>query len=154
MRDALARARAAAEAGEPLSMSLLKSWQRVVLGRDHDPPFRTTDAFAKLGRERYAIGPGVAEAFEVCLNEANAGTPHAAGRAARVYLDLCFFHPFDDGNARAARLALDYVITRAGLALVTAEPVFSFARWADDEPGASNLSFLIARMIAVRAVVI
>jgi hypothetical protein len=47
-------------------------------------------------------------------------------RAARVYLDICFFHPFPDGNARAARLALDHVLTREGLALRVADPAFVF----------------------------
>jgi Fic/DOC family len=30
---------------------------------------------------------------------------------ARVPFDVCFYHPFPDGNARAARLALDHVLT-------------------------------------------
>ena len=51
-----------------------------------------------------------------------------------MYLDVCFFHPFADGNARAARLALDHVLTSAGLGLHTAEPVFLLPRRADD-PG-------------------
>ncbi|MEU2747587.1 Fic family protein [Streptomyces collinus] len=38
-------------------------------------------------------------------------------RAARAYLDVCFFHPFDDGNARAAFLTLVYVLAREGITL-------------------------------------
>ena len=38
-------------------------------------------------------------------------------RAARAYLDVCFFHPFDDGNARCAFLALVFVLAREGIAL-------------------------------------
>nr|WP_246112225.1 Fic family protein [Streptomyces hawaiiensis] len=38
-------------------------------------------------------------------------------RAARAYLDVCFFHPFDDGNARAAFLTLIFVLAREGIAL-------------------------------------
>ncbi|MFI9429176.1 Fic family protein [Streptomyces achromogenes] len=38
-------------------------------------------------------------------------------RAARAYLDVCFFHPFDDGNARSAFLALVFVLAREGVAL-------------------------------------
>ncbi|WP_189912906.1 Fic family protein, partial [Streptomyces albogriseolus] len=38
-------------------------------------------------------------------------------RAARAYLDICFFHPFDDGNARSAFLALVFVLAREGVAL-------------------------------------
>ncbi|MFF7721139.1 Fic family protein [Streptomyces luteogriseus] len=38
-------------------------------------------------------------------------------RAARAYLDVCFFHPFDDGNARSPFLALIFVLAREGIAL-------------------------------------
>ncbi|MFF7472809.1 Fic family protein [Streptomyces sp. NPDC008092] len=38
-------------------------------------------------------------------------------RAARAYLDVCFFHPFDDGNARSAFLALVFVLAREGVTL-------------------------------------
>lgn len=37
--------------------------------------------------------------------------------AARAYLDICFFHPFDDGNARSAFLALLFVLAREGITL-------------------------------------
>ncbi|MCP2342147.1 prophage maintenance system killer protein [Actinomadura rupiterrae] len=30
---------------------------------------------------------------------------------------MCFFHPFDDGNARAAFLALVFVLAREGITL-------------------------------------
>ncbi|MEU6324369.1 hypothetical protein [Streptomyces sp. NPDC047009] len=30
---------------------------------------------------------------------------------------MCFFHPFDDGNARSAFLALVFVLAREGIAL-------------------------------------
>ncbi|MGW6646680.1 Fic family protein [Streptomyces iakyrus] len=43
-------------------------------------------------------------------------------RAARVYLDVCFFHPFDDGNARAAFLTLVFVLAREGIALDRVSP--------------------------------
>ncbi|MET7621918.1 hypothetical protein [Streptomyces sp. NPDC005408] len=34
-----------------------------------------------------------------------------------AYLDVCFFHPFGDGNARSAFLALIFVLDREGVAL-------------------------------------
>ena len=70
-----------------------------------------------------------------------------AVRAARVYLDVCYFHPFVDGNARAARLALDHVITRAGLALHAVEPLFVVARAADDGRGAWGLAYSIEYLL-------
>ncbi|MFE9727345.1 hypothetical protein ACFYQ5_28065 [Streptomyces sp. NPDC005794] len=41
----------------------------------------------------------------------------ASDRAARACLDVCFFHPFDDGNASSAFLALLFVLAREGVAL-------------------------------------
>lgn len=72
-------------------------------------------------------------------------------RAARVYLDVCFFHPFDDGNARAARLALDHVLTTAGWALSLAEPVFVIARGAGDRRGARLLAGVLAQFAGPHA---
>ena len=71
----------------------------------------------------------------------------ARGDAARVYLDVCYFHPFVDGNARAARLALDHVITRAGLAQHAVEPLFVVARAADDGRGAWGLAYSIEYLL-------
>jgi len=108
---------------------MLARCQRVILGSDAEPRFRRGDAFSKAGRERYGISESTQREFERCLSEANERDALAA--ATRVYLDVCFFHPFDDGNARAARLALDYVLTRGGLALHVAEPIFAIPRWVD-----------------------
>lgn len=43
--------------------------------------------------------------------------PPVTARAARAYLDICFFHPFDDGNARSAFLILLFVLAREGITL-------------------------------------
>ena len=68
-------------------------------------------------------------------------------RAARVYLDVCFFHPFADGNARAARLALEHVLTSEGFALHTADPVFVVGRSAEDARGAWCFALVIDHLI-------
>lgn len=81
--------------------------------------------------------------FEAALDEANDLRVAAATRAAKAYLDVCFFHPFEDGNARAARLVLDHVLMRAGLALHAVEPVFVVSRAADDPRGAWGLAYVI-----------
>lgn len=144
--EALQHMRVRAAGGEPLTMSLLAQCQQIVLGLDAAPAFRTRDAYAKAGRERYSAGPEVARHFDRCLEEANGAAPAAVARATRVYLDVCFFHPFEDGNARAARLALDHVLTCAGLRLTVADPIFGFSRWADDALDAMGLSWLIERL--------
>ena len=71
-------------------------------------------------------GEGAEEAGIVGCGEGiqEAGTVGSGGaplpltvRAARACLDVCFFHPFDDGNARSAFLALVYVLAREGVTL-------------------------------------
>ncbi|WP_339153643.1 Fic family protein [Streptomyces sp. F41] len=120
MLAALKLLRADAARGARLDRTLLSSWQQRVLGTPEPPPFRRSPAFAKAGRERYGIGPETPALFDACLAESAVDTGHPLGltaRAARTYLDICFFHPFDDGNARAAFLALVFVLAREGIAL-------------------------------------
>ncbi|MDT0469643.1 Fic family protein [Streptomyces gibsoniae] len=117
---ALELLRADAARGASLDFELLQRWQQLVLGTPQPPPFRDLPAFAKGGRERYGISPGIRARLDACLGESvqGAGRPlPLTARAARAYLDVCFFHPFDDGNARSAFLALVFVLARAGVAL-------------------------------------
>ncbi|MFI6937336.1 Fic family protein [Streptomyces sp. NPDC050287] len=106
--------------GALLDFELLQRWQQHVLGTPQPPPFRDLPAFAKGGRERYGIGPDTRARLDACLAEsarhAERPVPLSA-RAARAYLDVCFFHPFDDGNARSAFLVLVFVLAREGVAL-------------------------------------
>lgn len=117
---ALEQVRADAARGAVLDVELLRAWQQRVLGAAQPPPLRSLSAFAKQGRERYGIGPDTRDRLDACLAESTpAGTrplPLTA-RAARAYLDVCFFHPFDDGNARSAFLALVFVLAREGVVL-------------------------------------
>lgn len=116
---------------KPLTWSVLCDAQMRVLGQQKID-FRAEDAFAKGGRERYGLNPKTRKEFEMCLAEANDSSLSPQARAARVYLDICFFHPFVDGNARAARLALDHILTGARLSLAIADPLFLFALHARD----------------------
>ncbi|WP_327304865.1 Fic family protein [Streptomyces sp. NBC_01298] len=118
--SALEVVRADAARGARLDFALLSSWQQHVLGTPQPPLFRTSPAFAKGGRERYGIGPDTPARFATCLAESVSDVGRPLGltaRAARAYLDICFFHPFDDGNARSALLALVFVLAREGIAL-------------------------------------
>ncbi|MFJ8821663.1 Fic family protein [Streptomyces sp. NPDC102467] len=142
-RAAWRLARADAEASRPLGFCLLEKWQRQVISRD-DIAFRTLPAFAKGGRERYGLTASVPEVFDDCLTqatEAGSAVPLPA-RAARAYLDVCFFHPFDDGNGRAALLALGFVLAREGVVLDEVGPV-QVRRYADDPAGAQALARLV-----------
>ncbi|MFE2872369.1 Fic family protein [Embleya sp. NPDC059259] len=131
---ALESMRADAARGASLDFELLRGWQQYVLGAPQPPPFRTRPAFAKAGRERYGIGSDTRGRLDACLAE-SASAPALEGgasapaseerasvlpltaRAARACLDVCFFHPFEDGNARSAFLALAFVLAREGVAL-------------------------------------
>jgi len=141
MTRALAACRASARRDEELTFERLAKWQAIVLGTPAG--FRKTDAYAKGGRERYPLDGDTQRRFLAALKETNVAATPVSVRAARVYLDVCFFHPFDDGNARAARLALDHVLTRAGLALHAVEPLFVVARAAGDHDGAWSLAWLV-----------
>lgn len=145
MVQALAACRASAERGERLDFERLSTLQALVLGVDA-ADLRTGDAFAKGGRERYAHDVGLRKRFEGWLAESNDRATPVPVRAARVYLDVCFAHPFVDGNARAARLALDHVLTREGLVLRTVDPLFLVSRSAVDQHGAWALTWLVARL--------
>jgi hypothetical protein len=101
-----------------------------------------TDAYAHAGREVYRLLEDTEERFARCLAGALDPALAPGSRAARVYLDVSFFHPFD-GNARAARLALDYVLTASGRGLHAAEPVFVVARSARDERGVGPFEYVV-----------
>ncbi|WP_149548030.1 Fic family protein [Streptomyces marokkonensis] len=130
----------------PLTFSLLSGWQQQVLGSPGPPPFRTGDARTKAGRERRAPAPHTPAVFARCLAEADdPGVPLPA-RAARAYLDVAFFHPFEDGNARAALLTLAFVLARESVVLHKVRPLRS-TRYADDPDGAADLAVLVAILI-------
>jgi hypothetical protein len=142
---ALQACRASARDHESLTFERLAEWQSIVLDAPVD--LRTRDAYAKGGRERYAAEDGLRRSFAEAIEQANDGSTPVSVRAARAYLDVCFFHPFDDGNARAARLAMDHVLTRAGMGLHAADPLFTVARAAGDERGARALGFLVEHLM-------
>ncbi|WP_416983660.1 Fic family protein [Streptomyces sp. T028] len=117
---ALELVRADAARAAALDFELLRGWQRHVLGTPEPPDFRSLPAFAKEGRERYGIGPDTRARLEACLAQSSAHGDRPlplTARAARACLDVCFFHPFEDGNARSAFLALVFVLAREGIAL-------------------------------------
>jgi Fic/DOC family len=145
MARALDACRASARRDHPLTFERLAAWQAIVLGAP--AAFRSTDAHAKHGRERYPLDAETRPGFVAALEEANAAGTPVSVRAARVYLDVCFYHPFDDGNARAARLALDHVVTRAGLTLHAVEPLFVVAPAAGDRDGAASLAWLVEYLL-------
>ena len=146
MLAALAKCRSDAATGKPLDWDLLKSWQALVLELPVEQiKFRSGDAFAKEGRERYPLLPKTPKQFKSLLLQANEQDTCPVEIAARVYLDICFFHPFEDGNARAARLALEYVLTLHRFALILTDPIFRFARSPNDFHFSGTLRCVVGR---------
>jgi Fic/DOC family len=143
---ALRLARADADAGGPLTFARLEAWQRAVLGAG-EVPFRSTSAWAKGGREWYEYRPDLPEAFEACLAEATDPQVPLPSRAARVYLDVAFFHPFPDGNARAAALALYFVLARDGVVLDQAASLLMTVRPAGETRAAEAMARHVAALI-------
>jgi hypothetical protein len=144
---ALAQARLDADAGRPLSFERLASWQRVLLNASTPVAFRTTPAFAKGGREHYGLDARTEQRFRDCLADSHDPAVPLAARAARVYLDVCFVHPFGDGNARAAMLTCYHALARNGVVVDQAAPLLTVSRRADDPRGALALTRLIDVLI-------
>ncbi|MFI8255007.1 hypothetical protein [Streptomyces filamentosus] len=136
-----ALAREDAERRTPLDFALLAGWQREVLAAT-EAPFRVSDAYAKAGRERYGLTSRTQADFDSCLRETNDPDLPLAARAARAYLDVAFFPPFTDGNARAALLALVHALAREDIVLPEVGPLQT-TRYADDPVGAADLAALV-----------
>ncbi|WUU92981.1 Fic family protein [Spirillospora sp. NBC_01491] len=119
---ALTALRSDVSAGRALDFSTMRRWQGHVLGTERTD-FRTGPAFAKGGRESYGLDADTRRRFDACLQQADDPAVPLPARAARAHLDVCFFHPFDDGNARAALLALTFVLARGGVVLDQVGPI-------------------------------
>lgn len=135
-----------AAADQVLDFDRLAAWQRAVLGVTA-APFRDAPAFAKGGRERYGLDAQTPERFAQCLADSGNRDVPVAARAARVYLDVCFFHPFADGNARSALLASAFVLAKDGVVLDEVGPIAQVWRRADDAEGAAGFADLVVALI-------
>jgi len=141
LMEALVLARSDADAGGAPTLERTRRWQGLVLGAPTG--FRTRPALAHAGAVRYGLERDTEALFAASMEQASDPLVPAISRAARAHLDVCYFHPFADGNGRAARLALDFVLTQAGLGLHAAGPVFLVARRAGDPGGAFGFMHII-----------
>lgn len=140
---ALELMRVDAARGARLDFDLIQRWQQHVLATPGPPPFRNLPAFAKGGRERYGIAPDTRARLDACLTESTKDATRPlplTARAARAFLDVCFFHPFDDGNARSALLTLLFVLAREGVALDSVRLLRRISFHADDPQDALILA--------------
>ncbi|GIF47194.1 Fic/DOC family protein [Asanoa ferruginea] len=134
--------RSAAATGADLIPDLTARWNAMLRGIPA-AGFRRGPAFAKNGRDRYGLHPDTQQRYESCLLEAADPTIPATARAARAYLDVAFFHPYDDGNARLGGLVLHFVLLRAGVELDEVRPILTTVRRADDADGAADFARLV-----------
>jgi hypothetical protein len=139
---ALAQVRSLADAGAPLGWSELSAIQGRVLGLEGPAPLRTGDAFARGGREVYPWSPELGAEFTARVSYA-LGAPILEG--VRRYLDLIFFHPFDDGNARAARLSLEFALRSGGVPSPPLAPFVGLPKPAGSSARAWDLARLLSR---------
>ncbi|CAK8997359.1 unnamed protein product [Durusdinium trenchii] len=110
-------------------------------------------AFGPCNSDFVVPSPSQESDFVHLLSEASAGEStgksleSVALRACRAYLDILFFHPFDDGQSRLARLVFDFVLTRAGYTVSQPERIFLFSKSAKDSEGAVKLVELVNQLI-------
>ncbi|MBW6435188.1 hypothetical protein KZ829_15720 [Actinoplanes hulinensis] len=125
-----------------LTLSLTSRWNRIGRGVTV-ARFRAGPAFAKNGRERYGLDAGTERDFATCLAQATDPLVPVTARAARAYLDVAFFHPYDDGNARLAGMVLHFLLLRGGIELDEVAPILRTVRRADDAEGAADLARMV-----------
>jgi hypothetical protein len=141
LMTALNHVRLDATTNAHLDFQRLSDWQRIVLDT-RDVCFRRQQAFAKDRKERYGFDEETQRRFEQCIEDAEAKHVPILGRTARVYFDILFFHPFVDGNARAAALTLDFMLSREQISLDEVRPLFMISRSPDLEGVHSYLRLL------------
>ena len=129
MKSALLMVRAFAKNKTVADWKDLSSFQSVVLGSP-SPKFRNQQAYAKNGLEHYGYHDSLPNLFINRILAYQNSTYSPIIRAVRSYLDVCFFHPFNDGNARAARLCFDLILSSNSIELRDARPIFAFERFA------------------------
>ncbi|MFC7247593.1 hypothetical protein ACFQO7_34455 [Catellatospora aurea] len=140
--SAYRQVRREAAADADLTWDLLARWNEVSRGVPV-AAFRRAAAYAKNGRERYGLHADTEQRFVSCLAQTADRAVPVTARAARAYLDVAFFHPFDDGNARLAGLVLQFVLLREGVELDEVAPILTTVRRADDAEGAADLARLV-----------
>jgi hypothetical protein len=92
-------------AGNPgqLTFERMCDVQRLVLNTDR-VSFRNGIAYTGVRNERYAYFSSIEDMFRTKIAADDQDGCHPLVKAVRLYLDIIFFHPFPDGNARAALL--------------------------------------------------
>jgi hypothetical protein len=131
-----------AAAGAALTPESLARWNGIARGVPA-PGFRRGTAYAKGGRDRYGLHADTEQRFAACVAQAADRSIPVTARAARIHLDVAFFHPYDDGNARLGGLAMQFVLLSERVELDEVRPLLTVARRADDAEGAAGLARMV-----------
>ena len=112
--DRFARAQSAVDAQAPFSVSAVLAWHRAITGsaaglRAHE---RTREAALPPAPARFV--PTRLQNLEEWLNVGSGVALKPAQQGALALARIVEILPFDDGNARVARLAASHVMVRAG----------------------------------------
>jgi len=130
--EAASAVQAAVDRRQSPTWESLCTVQRRVLGDDERPLVRTGPAHCH--DRRYGWWPGLEARLRAKLRADAADQLHPLLRAARLYLDLIHVHPFVDGNARAARLALTWWLALGSIPLPRLDPLIRAPKLASDDP--------------------
>lgn len=88
--------------------------------------FRTASACMDLRAERYAYFSGLPALFAGKIQQDAGDNCHPFIKAVRLYLDIIFVHPFNDGNTRAALLWFCFFCLKYRLPLANFKKVLGF----------------------------
>ncbi len=120
----------------PVNFEVMRAVQKQLLGASRID-FRQTIAQTSIRRERYGYFDELESIFRRKLVADLEDEVHPLLQAARLYLDIIFFHPFEDGNARAALFWLAFLLNRnqigyprfKGVALFPFQPGSQVCYW-------------------------
>lgn len=124
-KDALKHVTKLSNRNRVINFQTLQSVQCFVLGKG-ETNFRTTNAFCAKRNERYAYFQDLSKVFKIKLHQDAGDEAHPLAKAARLYLDIIFVHPFIDGNARSAMLATTFYCLKHGYNAPNPNELFSF----------------------------
>ncbi|MDC3378741.1 Fic family protein [Planctomycetota bacterium] len=144
---AIDRVHALATSNTPLTWTAICEVQGTLLGLPGPAPFRTGPAFARGGKLRYAWLPDAEAMLSRKLEVDAADGCHPLIQAARAYLDLIHFHPFNDANTRASSLWLHYFLCRANLPTPPIAPLLVLRQRPGDPDRAWAFTTLLAKLV-------
>jgi prophage maintenance system killer protein len=135
-----------ASVNKGISFALMQEVQRSVL-QCSEAEFRKHTAYTSVRPERYAYFTGIEDLFTRKVKQDDEDDLHPLLKAARLYLDLIFFHPFNDGNARAAMLWLAFSCLRAGYPAPDLRKIIVFPFKPGDEENYWSFTGLLANKV-------